>query len=55
MTARGPRTPDVGRTYDSLPGGKDNYAKDRENTRRPGRGLGQPAGSCSWAASGGKQ
>ena len=34
MTARGPRTPDVGRIYDALLDGKDNYAEDREAARR---------------------
>ena len=34
MTARGLRTPDVGRIYDALLGGKDNYAEDRRAARR---------------------
>ena len=34
MTSRGPRTPNVGRIYDALLGGKDNYAEDREAARR---------------------
>ena len=34
MTARGLRTPDVGRIYDALLGGKDNYAEDRGAARR---------------------
>ena len=35
MTARGPRTPDVGRIYDALLGGMDNFAEDREAPARP--------------------
>jgi O-methyltransferase involved in polyketide biosynthesis len=30
MTGRGSRTPNVGRIYDALLGGKDNYAEDRQ-------------------------
>jgi hypothetical protein len=34
MTSRGPRTPDAGRIYDALLGGKDNFAEDREAAAR---------------------
>ena len=34
MTSRGPRRPDVGRIYDALLGGKDNFAEDREAAAR---------------------
>src|SRR5712664_4699602 len=34
MTGRSLRTPDVGRIYDVLLGGKDNFAEDRQAARR---------------------
>jgi hypothetical protein len=34
MTGSGSRTPDVGRIYDALLGGKDNYAEDWQAARR---------------------
>lgn len=60
MTARGPRTPDVGRIYDALLGGMDNFAEDREAPARPEEAMtltfmcpacpGQVAGPGSHAA-----
>ena len=34
MTGSGSRTPNVGRIYDALLSGKDNFAEDREAARR---------------------